>query len=164
MDTPLYRKKRDIKQTSEPRGGEPVSHRVHDFVVQKHHASHLHYDFRLEVGGVLKSWAVPKGPPRTYTDKHLAIMVEDHPYEYRNFEGAIPKGQYGAGTVEIWDRGTYYAEDATDSADSDRRILAGLRKGVISVELKGMKLKGKYSLVRFRGQKQWLFLKSKKKS
>jgi bifunctional non-homologous end joining protein LigD len=160
MGLKSYRQKRDFKETSEPKG--KVRKRKTDgpiFVVQKHDASRLHYDFRLEVDGTLKSWAVPKGPPKKASDKRLAVMVEDHPLEYGNFEGEIPEGHYGAGTVEIWDRGTY--ENIKDySMDSS------IKKGQIEVELKGKKLKGPYALVRTKlggKDKNWLLIKMKKK-
>jgi bifunctional non-homologous end joining protein LigD len=117
------------------------------FVIQKHRARTLHYDFRLERDGVLKSWAVPKGIPANYSEKHLAIQVEDHPLEYAEFEGTIPAGDYGAGTVEIWDHGTYDLHEWTDD--------------VIVITLHGRRLQGMYNLVRFprRGESAWLLFK-----
>jgi len=116
------------------------------FVIQKHQATHLHYDFRLEMDGVLKSWAVPKEPPAQPGIRRLAMQVEDHALDYINFEGIIPKGEYGAGTVEIWDKGTYVLKSRTDK--------------VIEFALDGSKLKGDYALVNFR-ENNWLLLKKK---
>ncbi|VVB74462.1 DNA polymerase Ligase (LigD) [Candidatus Tiddalikarchaeum anstoanum] len=126
------------------------------FVVQEHNASHLHYDLRLEVNGVLKSWAVPKEPPMEFGVRRLAIMVEDHNINYAGFEGVIPEGEYGAGSVKIWDKGTYAPfnkeEDVSDS----------LKNGSVKIVLDGKKLKGKYNLVRINKEKNdWLFFKDK---
>lgn len=142
-----YRTKRDFSKTTEPQGGSAPEHSI--FVVQEHHASHLHYDFRLAMDGVLKSWAVPKGVPEEKGTKHLAVEVEDHPLGYATFEGNIPKGEYGGGQVIIWDHGEYLLEHR----DQDKVV----------IELKGSRLKGRYSLVRFRGKeashKNWLIMK-----
>ncbi len=116
------------------------------FVIQKHQATHLHYDFRLEMDGVLKSWAVPKEPPKKSGVKRLAVQVEDHALDYINFEGTIPEGMYGAGTVEIWDKGTY--------------TLKTRKENKIEITLQGNKLKGNYVLIRFRN-KNWLFFRKK---
>ena len=150
-----YRRKRSFASTREPKGGRPRKRRRLIFVVQKHRASHLHYDFRLEAEGVLKSWAVPKGPSLDPHQKRLAVRVEDHPYEYKNFEGTIPKGNYGAGEVIVWDRGTYRSADD----GGEETILKRLRKGAIALVLKGKKLKGGFSLVRLRRPRQWLLIK-----
>jgi bifunctional non-homologous end joining protein LigD len=145
-----YSKKRRFKRTPEPRPKAKTSKSGNIFVVQKHIASHLHYDFRLEFEGVLKSWAVPKGPSPNPSIKRLAVEVEDHPVEYANFEGPIPEGEYGGGTVMIWDRGTYEAQNG--------EVAAGLRKGELKFTLKGKKLKGSWVLVRTKGR-QWLLIK-----
>src|SRR3954452_285934 len=155
-----YYRKRDFGRTPEPRG-DATSHRdAHGFVVQKHHASRLHYDFRLELDGTLKSWAVPKGPSVNPEDKRLAMMVEDHPLEYRNFEGIIPKGNYGAGTVMVWDEGTYHARATTDREESQKLLREGLRKGRLTFVLNGKKLKGEFALIRLRKAEEnsWLLL------
>ncbi|MCE5323217.1 3'-phosphoesterase [bacterium] len=120
------------------------------FVVHEHHASHLHFDLRLEMDGVLKSWAIPKGPSMNPAEKRLAVMVEDHPLEYIGFRGEIAEGSYGAGKVEIWDSGTYEVKDG------------GLDKGKLVFEMMGTKLKGAFTLVKLRGnQKQWLMIKGR---
>lgn len=125
------------------------------FVIQKHHARTLHYDLRLQIGRNLKSWAVPKGPPKKIGEKHLAVHVDDHPLSYAKFEGEIPEGQYGAGTVKIWDSGTY--ENVKSSS-----LATCLKEGVIEFKPHGKKLKGTYALVRFRDD-NWLFMKVKTK-
>src|ERR1043165_2889212 len=152
-----YRRKRDFSKTPEPSGAtDPSGHgpgpRL-SFVVQKHAASHLHWDFRLELDGVLKSWAVPKGPSMNPDDKRLAVMVEDHPYDYKDFEGAIPEGNYGAGNVIVWDNGTYHAWEITDAKESEEILLKGLKKGYITFILHGKKLKGEFALVKLKGER-----------
>lgn len=159
-----YRKKRNFKKTAEPAGKKNSSHKgALEFVVQEHHASHLHYDFRLEVGGVLKSWAIPKGPSLDPSEKRLAVQVEDHPFEYRTFEGTIPEGEYGGGVVKIWDKGTYYAEEATTHQESESLMERGLQEGRLSFIMQGKKLKGAFSLIQLRGNRkaQWLLIKKR---
>jgi DNA ligase D-like protein (predicted 3'-phosphoesterase) len=141
-----YWSKRNFEKTAEPKGESEMSE-GNIYVIQKHAATHLHYDLRLEMDGVLKSWAIPKEPSTLPGVRRLAVQVEDHPIEYANFEGAIPEGEYGAGTVEIWDRGTYKLMERKE----DRLI----------VEINGNKLKGVYVLLRFKDQKNWLFFKKK---
>jgi bifunctional non-homologous end joining protein LigD len=163
MPLELYRKKRNFQRTREPAGAKTAAakgrapRRQLAFVVQKHHATRLHYDFRLELDGVLKSWAVPKGPSLDPAEKRLAVHVEDHPIEYGSFEGEIPKGEYGAGRVEIWDRGTWVAE-------GDPR--AAYREGKLKFRLEGHKLHGGWALVRMRGREgetkeNWLLIKER---
>lgn len=159
-----YCKKRDFKEMAESVGDNICPHRGDlEFVVQEHHASHLHYDFRLEVEGVLKSWAIPKSPSLDPSQKRLAIKVEDHPFEYRKFEGTIPAGEYGAGTVKIWDKGTYCVQAATTRQESEDLMKKGLQQGRLSFVLQGKKLKGAFSLIRFKGSKsnQWLLIKKR---
>jgi bifunctional non-homologous end joining protein LigD len=156
-DLGMYRKKRDFSSSPEPKGARNKRGKQLIFVVQKHRASHLHYDFRLEMGGALKSWAVPKGPSLNPKDKRLAIEVEDHPYDYKDFEGSIPAGNYGAGDVIVWDRGDYEAADQGGEA----ALLKELKKGAISFILHGTKLRGGFSLVRLKRPKQWLLIKKR---
>jgi bifunctional non-homologous end joining protein LigD len=166
MSLTKYKAKRTFKTTPEPKARRKKSAQELIFVVQKHAASHLHYDLRLELDGVLKSWAVPKGPPKTLSEKRLAIMVEDHPYEYKDFAGVIPEGNYGAGLVEIWDHGTYTIADTESVDEAEDYLRAGLKKGHVSFWLHGRKLKGEFALIRTEraGQKNaWLFIKVGKK-
>jgi bifunctional non-homologous end joining protein LigD len=152
MSLKEYVKKRNFGQTAEPRAGRVASHSSsRRFVIQKHAASRLHYDFRLELDGTLKSWAVPKGVPYKKGERRLAVQVEDHPISYINFEGTIPAGQYGGGTVMVWDQGTFEPLTKTPSED--------LAKGKLHVVLKGKKLKGEWYLVQLRGGDEWLLIK-----
>jgi bifunctional non-homologous end joining protein LigD len=157
-----YKKKRSFTNTPEPTGGHPDSKTL-QFVVQKHAASRLHYDFRLEMDGVLKSWAVPKGPSLNPADKRLAMQVEDHPFDYKDFEGIIPAGNYGAGTVMVWDEGTYEPLEETGSTKTAQQkvLLRELRDGSLKFRLNGKKLKGEFALVRTkgRGENSWLLIK-----
>jgi bifunctional non-homologous end joining protein LigD len=163
MSLDEYQKKRDLEKTPEPPAKTKGDGKGLRFVVQKHAASHLHYDFRIEMDGVLKSWAVPKGPSLDPTVKRLAMMVEDHPYDYRTFEGTIPKGNYGAGEVIVWDEGTYHAPGVSDSRESERLLRAGLAKGDLKFVLQGHKLNGEFALVKIKADQDnsWLLLKKK---
>jgi bifunctional non-homologous end joining protein LigD len=154
-----YKAKRDFRKTAEPKGGKPLPKAVRGasrFVIQKHDARRLHYDFRLQMEGVLKSWAIPKGLPWKKGEKHLAVEVEDHPIEYETFEGVIPEGNYGGGTVMVWDSGAYYVYGEQPAIS--------LREGKLHLVLDGKKAKGEWTLVRIRsrdGEKnQWLILKT----
>jgi len=157
-----YKRKRDFKKTSEP-AGKPVPKKIKGasrFVIQKHAARRLHYDFRLEMEGVLKSWALPKGLPWKRGQKHLAVEVEDHPIDYEDFEGVIPEGEYGGGTVMLWDTGTW--TPATEDPES------ALKKGDLKFTLHGKKLRGSWVLVRTKGygsraDKSWLLIKHRDK-
>ncbi|MGZ5263200.1 MAG: DNA polymerase ligase N-terminal domain-containing protein, partial [Kaistella sp.] len=157
-----YNKKRDFKQTAEPKGKSESSKGKLKFVVQRHAASRLHYDFRLEMDGVLKSWAVPKGPSLNPEDKRLAMMVEDHPFAYRTFEGSIPEGNYGAGEVEIWDEGTYEPLVKIKGKSDDFLMQAELQKGSLKFILHGKKLQGEFALVKIKNAdsgEPWLLIK-----
>lgn len=162
MGLTAYKKKRSFNKTSEPEGGKGTGKELR-FVIQKHAASHLHYDFRLEMDGVLKSWAVPKGPSTDPKTKRLAMMVEDHPYDYRTFEGIIPQGEYGGGTVIVWDEGTYEALEAKDQSlkEQEKYLLKELKKGSVKMILHGKKLKGEFALVKTKGmgENSWLLIK-----
>ncbi|MEO5907183.1 MAG: DNA polymerase ligase N-terminal domain-containing protein [Saprospiraceae bacterium] len=159
-----YKQKRDFKSTSEPEGGKPKSGQL-IFVIQKHAASRLHYDFRLEMDGVLKSWAVPKGPSADPAVKRLAMMVEDHPFNYRDFEGTIPEGNYGAGTVIVWDQGTYEPIEKIDGKKAqDKHLLRQLKDGSVKIVMKGKKMKGEWALVRTKqSENSWLLIKHRDK-
>jgi len=148
MDLDAYRKRRDFSKTGEP-AGEIKNSGSNVYAIQKHQASHLHWDLRLEFDGVLKSWALPKEPPLREGEKRLAVQTEDHPLDYAGFAGEIPKGEYGAGTVEIWDKGVFILVERTD----DKYL----------VDIRGRKLSGLYYLVKFpnAGPKNWLFFKKK---
>jgi bifunctional non-homologous end joining protein LigD len=157
-----YRRKRDFSKTAEPEGATaPASRSTLAFVIQKHAASQLHFDLRLELDGVMKSWAVPKGPSVDPSVKRLAMQVEAHPVEYNTFEGIIPEGEYGGGTVMLWDRGTYtYWEKDPDPVE---RLRDGYARGDFKFELKGKRLRGTWVLVRLRRgdpeKPQWLLIK-----
>lgn len=158
MALKIYNKKRNFKNTPEPEGksGEKGMFR---FVVQRHDATRLHYDFRLELDGVLKSWAVPKGPSMNPADKRLAMEVEDHPVSYINFTGTIPEGNYGAGYVEVWDHGFYFPINKDSEKISERQALQNLKKGELKFLIKGKKILGEFVLVRLRDEKSWLLIK-----
>jgi bifunctional non-homologous end joining protein LigD len=157
-----YREKRDFSRTGEPRGKRRPGGRGFAYVIQKHDARSLHFDLRLEAGGVMKSWAVPKGPSINPRVRRLAVQVEDHPVEYNRFEGTIPEGEYGGGTVMIWDRGTW--QYAGDDPDPARGIASGLAEGKLEFVLAGRRLKGAWVLIRTGrrgGKAQWLLIKQR---
>ncbi|MDN4011805.1 DNA polymerase ligase N-terminal domain-containing protein [Chryseobacterium gambrini] len=158
-----YNEKRKFDETSEPKGKTKKSNDQLIFVIQRHAASRLHYDFRLEMDGVLKSWAVPKGPSLDPKDKRLAMMVEDHPYDYKDFEGNIPEGNYGAGQVEIWDSGTYEPLDNHSKLSDEKELLKELHAGSLKFILHGKKLKGEFALVKMKNTEEnsWLLIKHK---
>src|SRR4051812_47235360 len=151
-----YHRKRDFAKTAEPAGKEGHANKGRSFVVQKHAASRLHYDFRLEMNGVLKSWAVPKGFPTKRGERRLAVEVEDHPLDYADFEGTIPKGQYGGGTVMVWDFGTYEVAE-------DEEPINALKAGKLRVTLTGHKLNGEWTIVRGHrsgDERNWFLIKT----
>jgi bifunctional non-homologous end joining protein LigD len=160
MALTIYNKKRNFQNTPEPKG-EGSKKNYFRFAVQRHDASRLHYDFRLELGSVLKSWAVPKGPSMNPEDKRLAVMVEDHPISYIDFEGVIPEGNYGAGIVEIWDKGLFFPINKEIEKISEKEALLALKKGELKFILKGEKLEGEFVLVRLQDSKNWLLIKHK---
>jgi DNA ligase D-like protein (predicted 3'-phosphoesterase) len=156
-----YKEKRNFDITPEPFTNAKVSPDKPKYVIQKHNASKLHYDFRIEVNGVLKSWAIPKGPSTDISQKRLAIPTEDHPLDYVDFEGVIPPGNYGAGTVIVWDAGTYYNLNIKEGKETTPS--ESIEKGHVEIFLEGEKLRGAYALIRTgrEGRKFWLFLKMK---
>jgi bifunctional non-homologous end joining protein LigD len=157
-----YKSKREFKKTPEPKPGPRPDGGALIFVIHKHAARHLHYDLRLELEGVLKSWAVPKGPSLDPSVKRLAIMVEDHPLGYKDFEGVIPEDNYGAGSVIIWDRGFYHHPSAKNRRENEKLLLDGLTKGDLKFVLEGEKLQGEFAVVKIRrDEKAWLLLKKK---
>lgn len=163
MSLTQYKKKRRFNETPEPAGKEKSSKTHLRFVIQKHDASHVHYDFRLEMDGVLKSWAVPKGPSLNPDDKRLAMMVEDHPYDYRDFEGVIPAGNYGGGTVIVWDEGFYEPLDAAGLSrkEQEKLMMKQLYSGSMKFIMHGQKIKGEYALFQMkgRGERSWILMK-----
>ena len=164
MSLVKYKEKRNFKETTEPKGGGSKNAQL-IFVIQKHHASRLHYDFRLEMNGVLKSWAVPKGPSTEPSTKRLAMHVEDHPFDYKDFEGIIPEGNYGAGTVIIWDQGTYEPLEKIEGKKAqEKHLLRQLKEGSLKVILHGKKLKGEWALVHTtQAENSWLLIKHRDK-
>jgi bifunctional non-homologous end joining protein LigD len=164
MSLEKYVEKRDFSKTAEPKSGKSKDKDKLTFVIQKHDASRLHYDFRLEMEGVLKSWAVPKGPSTDPKNKRLAMMVEDHPFDYKNFEGIIPKGEYGGGTVIVWDEGTYEPiEEIKGKKAQEKHLLKQLHEGSLKIKLDGKKLQGEFALVKTNGMGEngWLLIKHK---
>jgi bifunctional non-homologous end joining protein LigD len=161
-DLKEYNRKRDFKQTTEPagKGLKKKAAKQLVFVIQRHFATRLHYDFRLELNGTLKSWAVPKGPSLNPDDKRLAVMVEDHPFDYKDFYGSIPKGNYGAGDVEIWDEGFYFPVDEDHQPITETQAIKNLDKGELKVLMAGTHLQGEFVLVRLKGDdNNWLLIK-----
>ncbi len=160
MSLEKYNSKRNFSDTPEPSGKKAIDKGKLTFVVQRHHASHLHYDFRLELGGALKSWAVPKGPSLNPKDKRLAMMVEDHPISYAGFEGDIPAGNYGAGHVDVWDHGTYEPIDEDGGVITAKQFSQHLHAGSIKFRMHGKHLKGDFALVNMKkDEKTWLLIK-----
>lgn len=171
-----YKSLRDPKKTSEPFTSKEIDPQKLYFVIQKHQATALHYDFRLEVDKVMPSWAVPRGPSLDSTVKRLAMKTEDHPMDYRHFEGLIPKGEYGGGAVIVWDEGTYIPEveiskgvrkQISDKKEGEKVMEAGIQKGEIKFFINGKKIKGSFALVKIKGfsktKETWLLIKHKDK-
>lgn len=163
MNAKNYTSKRDFSKTREPKGGQKKGNKEPIFVIQKHDATNLHYDFRLEIDGTLKSWSVPKGPSTDPSVKRMAIPTEDHPLEYADFEGTIPKGQYGGGTVMIWDRGKI-KNLKKDDDDHEISLKESYDMGTVEVELFGEKIQGGYAVIKMKGgpmKGNWLLTKMK---
>ena len=158
MSLALYKKKRNFNNTPEPVTAKTKQKGKMIFVVQRHSATRLHYDFRLQLNGVLVSWAIPKGPSMYPKDKRLAMMVEDHPIDYANFEGVIPEGNYGAGIVEIWDKGTYEL-----SPENDGDGMEAIQHGALKFSLSGIKLQGRFALIKMKkgAPSAWMLIKEK---
>lgn len=152
-----YAKRRNVNKTREPAAKTASSKGDPSFVVQQHSARSMHYDLRLEVDGVMKSWAIPKGPSLNPKDKRLAVLTDDHPLSYKNFEGVIPKGEYGSGGVIVWDRGKY-KNIKTNKQGRSLTMKGAFRLGTIEIILKGKKLKGAFAIVRMSGR-NWLLIK-----
>lgn len=166
MSLKKYKEKRDLDDSGEPSGETNGSSKKLRFVVQKHNATSLHYDFRLELNDVMPSWAIPKGPSLDPSQKRLAMKVEDHPLDYRKFEGVIPEGNYGAGEVIVWDEGFYNAPDVEGKEENEKVLEKALKKGDLKFILHGEKLKGEFALVHMKSAKQdnaWLLIKKKDK-
>ena len=163
MTLARHNQKHNLSKTKVPEATIEKSQEEFIFVVQKHAASHLHYDFRLEMEGVLKSWAIPKGPSMNPSVKRLAIRVEDHPYRYKDFEGTITEENYGAGKVIVWDLGTYFLSEESVEGSLEDIFKKALQKGHFSFILQGKKLKGEFSLVKLKGKQEnaWLLIKKK---
>lgn len=162
MSLAKYNQKRNFEDTPEPKGKTTAKKGKLTFVIQRHHASHLHYDFRLELDGTLKSWAVPKGPSMNPKDKRLAMRVEDHPISYATFEGDIPQGNYGAGHVDVWDHGTYEPIDEKGDVITPNEFAHNLHAGEIKFRMYGKYLKGDFVLVNMKkDEKTWLLIKHK---
>ena len=160
MSLAKYQTRRNFDNTPEPGDEKTGRDGALIFVVQRHHASRLHYDFRLELDGVLKSWAIPKGPSLNPADKRLALIVEDHPISYADFEGDIPEGNYGAGHVEVWDYGTYEPLNEAGAVITPKEFLGDLHAGNIKFRMRGKLLKGDFALVNMKkGDKSWLLIK-----
>jgi len=155
-----YNRKRDFTKTKEPKGVLDRSDKFR-FVIQRHEASRLHYDFRLELDGVLISWAVPKGPSMNSTEKRFAVRTEDHPVSYLGFKGKIPEGNYGGGTMEIWDKGKYIPVDQELNPLTGKQALKWLEKGELKIFLKGKQIQGGFVLIRLKDGNNWLLIKHK---